>query len=66
MEAKKNKQGDMCCYKSKKTKTTKTTTCPKARQPINGNCPEGLYAKVNKHGETCCYKKTKSMLKAST
>lgn len=72
--SKKNGHNDLCCYKNKKVKTInkknenkiekdkdkkKITTCPKARIPINGICPDNLILKSNKSGIDCCYKKNK-------
>ena len=55
-EIRTNKQGFLCCYKSKKDPKTKNT-CPKPRRPINGKCENGLKMKMNKQNFECCYKK---------
>lgn len=53
-----NAQGFPCCYKVKRTAVA--STCPKSRQPVNGECPPGFTLKLNKQGDQCCYKTTRS------
>lgn len=53
-----NPHGFPCCYKVKAT--TVASTCPKSRQPVNGECPPGFTLKLNKHGDQCCYKTPKA------
>lgn len=50
---KKNKHGDLCCYKDKSTAQPK---CPKGRTPVDGKCEEGFVVKKNKKGQDCCFK----------
>lgn len=51
---KKNKHGDMCCYKD--TAAAKQPKCAKGRTPVDGKCEDGFEVKKNKEGLDCCYK----------
>jgi hypothetical protein len=55
-EIRSNKQGFLCCYKTKKDPSLRNT-CPKPRRPIDGKCLNGLNLKMNKQNFECCYKK---------
>jgi hypothetical protein len=54
-EERKNKHGDLCCFKRKSEK--KRDTCPSKRRPVNDKCIESMELKKNKHGDDCCYKR---------
>ena len=77
----KNKKGEDCCYKTKKTKSPVKEVTPKKTSPVakktvkcttnkNGTppCADGYTSNKNKKGEDCCYKtkKTKSPVKEVT
>ena len=51
----KNKWGNLCCYKTKKI-----NKCSK-RNP-EPPCESGYYSKKNLKGNVCCYKDSKSMI----
>jgi hypothetical protein len=53
-----NKEGFLCCYKSKKDPKIKNT-CLKPRRPVNDKCEEGKEIRINKQGFLCCYKSKK-------
>ena len=57
---------DVSIHKGSNSTEPKPASCPKARRPVNGRCPDGSIKKQNKKGEDCCYKsrKAKSIAKS--